>query len=394
MIDIHALMQHAPTDRAQYRWRRTVGDFYQRALAGSVFYALGCLVTAWFGNYFSRYPVLVIAVLVAFTGLTFLRRLHAPPQDLNDNTATRTWWNQHWWLVHGGCLVWCAFFTAVGFIEASPTLVFSIAASYTIAYTSAACEVYSFDRKHALLVVVLIELPALVLFLIYVPPLRALVIVLAVYFVYQLAHIRRRGRKYDEQIDVEHALITSRAEVQRLSQQDALTGLANRREYETTFGSHWHAAARQKTPLALLVMDLDYFKHVNDTYGHSAGDACLRHVARLMQDRFRRGGDLVARIGGEEFAVVLPDTLTEEAILMAQALRDDLSNNPLIWDGQSILVTASIGVDGMRWDTDATPQDSYRRIDNACYAAKQSGRNQVVQADANTPVPQGQSPHA
>ncbi|APW41470.1 GGDEF domain-containing protein [Rhodoferax saidenbachensis] len=380
MIDIHALMERAPADRAQYRWQRTIGDFYQRALAGSVFYALGCLVTAWFGGYFSRYPALVAAVLLLFALLTYLRRTHRPPQDLNDRLATKAWWTRHWWMVHGGSIVWCGFFAAVGVIEAGPSLVFSIAALCTIAYTSAACEVYSFDRKQALLVVVLIQLPAMALFLVEVPPLRALVIVLAVYFVYQLAHIRRRGREYDAQVDVEYALITSRAEVQRLSQQDALTGLANRREYETTFGSHWHAAARQRTALALIVMDLDHFKRVNDTHGHSAGDACLRHVAVLMQERFRRGGDLVARIGGEEFAVVLPDTSAEEAVAMAQALRDDLVNHPLPWESHAIDMTASIGVDAIRWDIDTSPQDSYRRIDDACYAAKGNGRNQVVQA--------------
>lgn len=389
MIDIHALMQQAPTDRAQYRWQRTIGDFYRRALAGPVFYALGCLVTAWFGNYFSRFPALVMVVLAAFTALAYLRRRHTPPQDLSDTAATRAWWNQHWWMVHGGCLVWCGFFAAVGTIEGSPSLVFFIAALCTIAYTSAACEVFSFDRKQALAVVILIELPALALFLIEVPPLRSLVVVLAVYFVYQLAHIRRRGREYDEQIDVEFALISSRAEVQRLSQQDVLTGLANRREYETTFGSQWHAAARLKTPLALIVMDLDHFKRVNDTYGHSAGDACLRHVAALMQTRFRRGGDLLARTGGEEFAVVLPDTSAEEAILMAQALRDDLASQPLQWDSQVIEVTASIGVDAMRWDVDTSPEASYHRIDKACYTAKDSGRNQVVHAGITGMAPLG-----
>ncbi len=381
MIELPNLMRQAPQDRAQYRWQRTVGDFYQRARTGSVFYAVGCLVTAWFGGYFSRFPVLVIAVLALFTALTVLRRIHTPPPDLNDTVLTHAWWNRHWWLVHAGCLVWCGFFAAVGTIEGSPSLVFFIAALCTIAYTSAACEVYAFDRVQALLVVVLIELPAfLLLFWIEVPALQAMVIVLSVYFVYQLIHIVRRGREYDAQIDVEYALITSRFEVQRLSQQDALTGLANRREYETTFGSHWHAAARLKAPLALMLIDLDHFKHVNDRYGHSAGDAGLCHVAALMQQRFRRGGDLVARTGGEEFAVVLPDTSAEEAILMAQALRDDLANHPLLWQGLPIAMTASIGVDAMRWDLDTTPQDSYRRIDQACYSAKDNGRNQVVQA--------------
>ena len=380
MTELPNLMRQAPQDRAQYRWQRTVGDFYQRARTGSVFYAVGCLVTAWFGGYFSRYPALVIAVLALFTALTVLRRIHTPPPDLNDTAATHAWWNRHWWLVHVGCLVWCGFFAAVGTIEGSTSLVFFIAALCTIAYTSAACEVYAFDRVQALLVVVFIELPALALFWIDVPALQAMVIVLSVYFVYQLLHIVRRGREYDTQIDVEYALITSRFEVQRLSQQDALTGLANRREYETTFGSHWHAAARLKAPLALMLIDLDHFKQINDHYGHSVGDAVLCHVAELMQQRFRRGGDLVARTGGEEFAVVLPDTSAEEAILMAQALRDDLASHPLHWQGQPIPMTASIGVDAMRWDLDTTPQDSYRRIDQACYSAKDNGRNQVVQA--------------
>ena len=129
-----------------------------------------------------------------------------------------------------------------------------------------------------------------------------------------------------------------------------------------------------------MVVDLDHFKRINDTYGHLAGDACLRQVARLMEERFKRASDMVARIGGEEFAVLLPDTSAEEAMQLAQTLCHTLAGSPVRWDEHHIPVTASIGVDCMRWDLDLTPQASFSRIDSACYTAKAKGRNRVVQA--------------
>ncbi len=380
MADIQELMHQAPPNLAQYRRQRAATDLYQRALPGTIFYGIALAITAWVGGYFPLYGGALAAAFALYGVLWYLRWVHTPPQDSADTQASDRWWRRHWALVNAGCLVWCLFFLAVGHLEQGPSTAFLVAAVSTIAFSSAGCETYSLHRRRALWVVVLLQVPALLYFAVAVPALWPVCAVLAVNFVYQLTHIQRRATEYDTQMAIEHALLTSRTEVERLSRLDALTGLANRREYDNTFRTHWRLAARQQGKLALMVMDLDHFKRINDTYGHLAGDACLQQAARLMGGLFKRSSDMVARIGGEEFAVLLPDTSAEEAMQLAQTLCRTLAETPVQWDEHRIPVTASIGVDCMRWDLDLTPQASFSRIDSACYTAKARGRNRVVQA--------------
>jgi diguanylate cyclase (GGDEF)-like protein len=380
MADLQDLMPPAPPSLAQYRRQRAAADLYQRALPGTIFYSIALALTAWVGGYFPQYTGAMVLAMGIYGLLGYLRWAHQPPQDQQDTQTADRWWRRHWALVNAGCLVWCLFFLAVGHLEQGPSTAFLVAAVSTIAFSSAGCETYSLHKRQALWVVVLLQVPTLLYFALVVPALWPLCTVLAVYFVYQLTHIRRRAAEYDAQMTIEHALITSRSEVERLSRLDDLTGLANRREYDHTFRTHWRLAARQQGRLALMVVDLDHFKRINDTYGHLAGDACLRQVARLMEERFKRASDMVARIGGEEFAVLLPDTSAEEAMQLAQTLCHTLAGSPVRWDEHHIPVTASIGVDCMRWDLDLTPQASFSRIDSACYTAKAKGRNRVVQA--------------
>lgn len=380
MIDIDSLMLQDPPTRAAYRAQRTVAYFYQRAKIGAGFYALGCLVTAWYGGYFSRTPALVAGVLLAFIALTLLRVLHRPPADTTDTAATQGWLHRHWAMVHVSGIVWCAFLVTVGSAEGAASTVFFIATVCTLAYTSAACEIYAFDRRQALRLVALIQVPALAWFLWAVPELHSMVVVMLVYMVYQLNHILRRNQEYEDQIDLEHALITSRADVERLSQEDALTQLANRRAYEKTFRLHWSLARRPQKPLSLIVLDLDHFKSINDRLGHAAGDACLQHIAQVFRQQFRRSRDMVARIGGEEFAVILPETSAAEAQERAQAFCRALASSPAVFGAHTIALSASAGVGAVDWSLDKSPEDTFRRIDAACYTAKNQGRNQMVAA--------------
>lgn len=367
-----------PPDLATYRRNRTVEDFYQRALPGSLFYAIACGITAWTGGYMAAYPMQITALLLAYVLLWVVRKVHRPPQTDGDAPAVARWRAHHWVTVHVGCALWGLFFLTVGVIEQTPTTAFLTAACATMAFTSAGCETYAFERRHALTVLVLLAAPGLLWLVYTAPALRSVVVVLMVFFVYQLGHIRRRAREYDEQMRIEYALITSRSEIERLSRQDVLTGLANRRAYEQVFELHWNLAARQKGALSLIILDLDFFKSINDQWGHAAGDACLKHASDLLTTHFRRARDTVARIGGEEFAVVLPDTAEQEALLLAQAFGTALAHTPAVYAGQTIAITASIGVGQVRWDTDTTPEMSFSRIDAACYAAKSQGRNRVM----------------
>lgn len=110
--------------------------------------------------------------------------------------------------------------------------------------------------------------------------------------------------------------------LERLASHDGLTGIANRRRFDEKLGQEWLRARRDKTPLALLMLDVDHFKLFNDRYGHQAGDDCLRRIAECLASMVARPGDLVARYGGEEFAVVLPSIDVDGALVVAQRMRE------------------------------------------------------------------------
>ena len=162
----------------------------------------------------------------------------------------------------------------------------------------------------------------------------------------------------------------------RLAAQDELTGIANRRSIIAALERDVARSLRTREPLALMMVDVDHFKQVNDRHGHLAGDAVLRHVAEVLQQRVR-AQDIVGRYGGEEFLVVLPDTGLDGAQHLALQLCKAVQTTPCVWRSETIAVTVSIGVFGGRLE----PQDHWDLLlhaaDSALYRAKASGRNRV-----------------
>jgi two-component system chemotaxis family response regulator WspR len=156
-------------------------------------------------------------------------------------------------------------------------------------------------------------------------------------------------------------------ELARLARLDQLTGLANRRCFDEILAGEWQRAQRHGWELALVVFDVDEFKPYNDQFGHPAGDSCLRRLANAAREVVHRHGDLVARLGGEEFAVVLPQTPVGGAAAVA---------------GREV-VTISIGVASLRPNAEQRIEDLIEAADQALYAAKRAGRNRVVAAPAD-----------
>ena len=188
--------------------------------------------------------------------------------------------------------------------------------------------------------------------------------------------------------DLRHSL----AQAARLAAVDPLTGLANRRALDSNMEEQWMLATRNQTPLALLMIDADHFKEYNDRLGHQAGDACLRALANALTKRVSRPADLVARFGGEEFAVLLPDTPLEGARHVAEMIRLAIHNlgiahpgSPIpasggLFRGQSH-VTVSIGCTAVVPTPGARMQQLVELADQALYEAKRSGRDRVCVAD-------------
>jgi diguanylate cyclase (GGDEF)-like protein len=175
-------------------------------------------------------------------------------------------------------------------------------------------------------------------------------------------------------ISLENAILFR--EVERLSMTDPLTGLNNRRSFDIAARQNVRVAIRHKRPLSVLMLDIDFFKRVNDTYGHAAGDKVLVKIAHVCQQHIR-STDLLARFGGEEFCFLLPETNAKSAHLLADHLRTAISAIGFEANGQSFSVTASVGISECSGEDDSL-ESLLERSDEALYSAKQAGRNCVV----------------
>jgi len=165
--------------------------------------------------------------------------------------------------------------------------------------------------------------------------------------------------------------------LEELATTDSLTGLKNRRKFDAEIDTEWRRATRQKTPLALLMIDADHFKAYNDSYGHQAGDQVLVGIAICISDTVRRAGDCAARYGGEEFAVLLPGCTADDALKVAETIRLKVAQ----WSDGPTVNTVSVGiasltpVPAMEWSL------LVEAADKALYAAKAGGRNRTVLAE-------------
>lgn len=164
---------------------------------------------------------------------------------------------------------------------------------------------------------------------------------------------------------------------------DGLTGIANHRRFREFLDNEWRRAARNSAPISVVLIDIDRFKSYNDTYGHQAGDECLKRVAEALQDAASRPTDLVARYGGEEFVAVLADTDEEGAMEVAEKMRQRVESLDIVHaeSRPGKRITVSAGVASAIPGSD-TPDDLIGAADEALYQAKRSGRNQVRIADA------------
>jgi diguanylate cyclase (GGDEF)-like protein len=182
--------------------------------------------------------------------------------------------------------------------------------------------------------------------------------------------------------DRSRQLESANRKLRELSNRDVLTGVANRRRFETVLDAEWRRAARMTLPLSILMADIDHFKPYNDAYGHQRGDDCLKRVAEAMSRGLQRAGDLLARYGGEEFVVILPGHTLDQAASVAERLRkvvEDL-RIPTSVSGVAPSVTISVGVASAVPREKETSESLVAAADEALYRAKREGRNRVLTA--------------
>ncbi len=171
-------------------------------------------------------------------------------------------------------------------------------------------------------------------------------------------------------------------ELKRISVMDGLTGLYNRRHFDDTLDSEWKRLQRTGLPLSLVMCDIDHFKIYNDTFGHQAGDDCIRSVAKAIKRAVGRGADTAARYGGEEFSVILPDTHTEGAVKIAQTIQQELSINTISHPKtKGFRVTLSFGVATLFPSMPPGSAELVAKADEALYQSKKNGRDCITVAD-------------
>jgi diguanylate cyclase (GGDEF)-like protein len=193
---------------------------------------------------------------------------------------------------------------------------------------------------------------------------------------FQYPEFLARVRAGKRIVDLQKELVETNRRLELLSITDGLTKLNNHRHFQDELARAFEESARYERPLSLAMIDIDFFKKVNDTYGHAVGDEVLKEVSRLYQDSIR-STDLVARYGGEEFAVMMPETQMNDAIAFAEKIRALVESTPIETQAGALSVTVSIGVSSVPHARIHSAKELIISADKSLYRAKKNGRNQV-----------------
>ncbi|MCG6117271.1 MAG: GGDEF domain-containing protein [Aquimonas sp.] len=361
-------------DPALAEAREAHADILARARLGGPFYVLGWALTAWPQQLDGLALWLPLAL---FAALAVLRhRLHRHADGVGAPRAV--------------VLAWCAVLTSGALwggsmlallLWTAPGVGHSIALFCTVAFVAAMAHTFAMREGLAAAGILLIGLPPLLglWFQPESPPGQGLlVLAVGLFLVYALAVLRRSHAEYWLRVRQGIELARQRDQFELQSRRDLLTGLANRRRFEGALRAMAADPRQRGQPFALLMIDCDHFKHINDGLGHAAGDAVLAEFGRRLQRAFPGTQELAARWGGEEFAVLLPATPLAAAAERAEALRAELEGAPLLdWEGAGLSLRISIGVGGGRAAIDTDVDALLKRVDAALYRAKANGRNRI-----------------
>ena len=377
----HAVDHVVHATQAPPRLLQELRETLQRLRLGGPFYVLLWTLAGVAASLWQRSPMAFIAISLGFIGLTVVRfRVRALPEDSGEE-AVRGRLDYIWLLLLVNAALWgaaSAWLLMVAPEESART----VAAISSYAFATAFAHNFPMRLRHAFAAVLLLYLPTLAAMILSGARFE-LIGVSALYLLYVSLALRRSHAEYLQRLDLEDELRQQRDLFQQQSRRDGLTGLANRRRFSSAL-EEWSAQARtQGAPLSLLILDLDHFKAINDQHGHARGDACLRAFADRLQVAFAAESELVARLGGEEFGVLLRRTSLQQAFARAEAFRAGLAADPIdAGDGVGLALRVSIGVaafePALHHDADAL----YHAADTALYEAKASGRNAVRQVAA------------
>lgn len=345
----------------------------QRARLGGWFYLGGWVlvcVAAGFGD------AVAWAVGAAMAALAVARYLlPAAGDDTLDGLQRALHWS--WAVALSSAALWGVVAVVVAtdarFEAARPIALFA-----TVAYATAFAHSFPMRRGLSLLAIALIYLPSMAAFA--STDRIALATAMGVYLLYVVLALLRSHLEYRQRLALDAELRHQRDRYELQSRRDGLTGLANRRRFVAALAERVARAVGHGAGFALLILDLDQFKAVNDRHGHAVGDECLAEVGARLRAQFGGAGELPVRLGGEEFGVLLDGHDAAAAMARAEAFRAALAERPIAAGGQRLVITTSIGVGVFEPTRHADGDALYREADQALYRAKAEGRNRACLA--------------
>ncbi|MEO6172244.1 MAG: GGDEF domain-containing protein [Arenimonas sp.] len=357
------------------RLRQEVTDTYRLALIGGYFYLAGWLVVAIYGKAFIHSSVIAWTITALLLALAVARRLHKIPAADTDEATHYKWLLRHWGIVFSTTALF-------GLIFLWTILDERLAAGHTAVSLStmglavAIAHAFSMRLRFAILSVAMMYLPGLVALWL-VSDDSASALVMTIYLIYVAATLWRSYHEYQDRLDIDQELRDQRDLFEQQGRVDALTELANRRHFTESLMRMSQHAKTTNDALILIMLDLDHFKNINDQYGHAVGDACLAIFSARLKGKFGRKNDQAARLGGEEFGILLQGVGFEVAMNRAHDFRAMCEREPISVGDTAIPITVSIGVVAFDYEIHRDGDGLYKAADSAVYRAKNAGRNRV-----------------
>jgi len=356
--------------------KRTDMDFLSRSFPGLFVYAAAWPVLAWGSGFFNIEDTLAWTFSSLFIVISALRVIHAYATPFIYPQSPRLW---------RAILFFLALCHALTLSGVQVYLILQdqhynmalLSAMVLVGLLSGAASSLAPKMVFTQFYIAVILAPTIIACLfvenfIYLAPL------FVVMWVYYFFMCTRYHNEYSRAFHIEMKLKDNQEKLERLNQTDTLTGIYNRQYFDNVLDLQWELAARSQTSIAILFLDLDFFKKINDEYGHLIGDKALCHAANILKETAKRKSDMVARYGGEEFAVILPNTQHHIAKELAELIRNQIEQSPLVYGELSINLTASIGINCTVPNNQKSCMAFLDQADQALYHAKHTGRNCVV----------------
>lgn len=349
---------------------RVAKDINRRALNGAYIYFAAWMIIGGGAGYHQEHPLVFWSVSVSLLVLGLIRIASYFGSEGLRKRNKLVWTSLLYFNVLTPALI-ISFMFSLSLLSPEHSSIFTYMMMAMFAFISGGTHSFSPDRALSLSYLCCLVLPAFAATIFLSDDNVVLGLLLAIYMVFMAVQVTRLSNEYKQLVEQQHVL-------KQLTNLDSLTGIANRRYFDNAIDLAWNTHIRTGANLSLLIIDIDHFKRVNDTHGHQIGDEVICLVANTIKKICQRESDTVARIGGEEFAVLIAVSDENDVLRLAEKIRMTIARSPVRVDSQIINITVSVGVGICTPSPDKDKATLFKVADRCLYEAKEQGRDRVI----------------